>query len=283
MASPTTTFRLTPRDRRYLEDLADELLCSRADVLRLGMAELRRDRPLRRQIRADNLARAFLQSLRTQYGPNAVLELSEGPEDPSWKLAGEPLDSSSLDVIVRPQGEQFVMDLIDVRQGVGIYNVQVWGDEDDVRHAVVPLSELWVHSAHALIGEPTTHMTYDGRTVVEIEEEDGPPRMIVLDHKGNSEPIKDPGLELPVAVEESAPTPSVGIGVRRESKAGPHLGRGWGGRWHLTEDLDVNRQVVVDALATLIKKTENGELDGILDFRAERNQLVPREGGGTAG
>jgi hypothetical protein len=239
--------------------------------------------PLRRQIRADNLARAFLQSLRTQYGANAVLELIDGPGDPHWHLAGEPLDTSYLDVIVRPQGEHFVMDLIDVQDGVGIYNAQLWEDQDEVRHAMVPLSALWVYTSHALIGEPTTHMTYDGRTVVEIEEEDGPPRVIVLDHEGNSEPVKNPGLELPVAAEEHATTPSVGIGVRRDSKAGPHQGRGWGGKWELTEDLDENRQVVVDALRDLIAKTEKGELDSILALGGEGSRPTAGEAQTSAG
>ena len=258
------------------------MLCSRTDVLRLGVAQLRRDPPLRRQIRADNLARTFLQSLRTQYGDNAVLELTDGPEDPNWKLAGEPLDTRHIDAVVREQGQQYVMDLIDVEHGVGIYNAQAWDDNGDERHLVVSLSELWVHSAHAFIGEPKTRMTYDGRTVVEIEEEDSEPRVIVLDHQGNSRPIDQPYMELPTAAEADESLPSVGIGIRRESKAGPHLGRGWGGKWPLTNDLEGNRQAVVDTLKNLIRMTEQGKLDSILDLDADRRRPVPRETGETA-
>ena len=69
MPTPTTTFRLTSRERAQLDRLADRLVCSRTDVLRYGMAVLREDDSgLINQIRADNLARAFLKSLITQYG-----------------------------------------------------------------------------------------------------------------------------------------------------------------------------------------------------------------------
>lgn len=52
------------------------------------MAALRRDdTDLVNHIRADNLARAFLESLMTQYGENAVIERADGPKDPHWRLA----------------------------------------------------------------------------------------------------------------------------------------------------------------------------------------------------
>ncbi len=263
MASSTTTFRLSSRDRGHLDRLADELLCSRTDVVRLGMAALRENRPLRRQIRADNLARAFLQSLRTQYGEKAVIEFVDGPDDPNWYLAGEPLDSDVADVVVRQQGDLFVMDLIDKANGVGIYNVQAWENADEMRHAVVPLRDLWVYSAHAMIGEPKTHATIDGRTVVEIEEDDGSVRQLALDNNGDSRQL-EPSMDVPFA-DVRGTDPSVGIGVRRESKDGPHLGRGVGGKWHLTGDLERDRAAVIASLNQLIDQTERGELDGILD------------------
>jgi hypothetical protein len=261
MTTPTTTFRLTSRERAQLDRLADELVCSRTDVLRYGMSALRKDRSGSvGQIRADNLARAFLKSLITQYGENAVLELKDGPDDPQWRLAGEPLDTEAVDAIVRRQGDRFVMDIVDKATGVGIHNVQSWEDEAGYRHAVVPLRDLWVYSSTRVSGEPKTRQLYDGRTVVQIQEDDGSFRHVAIDDQGNSSPL-EPG-DVPAAFPELPP--SVGVGVRRESKLGPHLGRGYGGKWELTGELDEDRAGVVGALRGLIDLVERGDLDDIL-------------------
>jgi hypothetical protein len=261
MPSPTTTFRLTDRDRRQLDRLADELVCSRSDVLRHGMAALRDNRQLRRQVKADNLARAFLKSLRTEYGDNATLELVEGPEDAGWRLAGEPLDREAVDVIIERQGDRWVLDLVDKATGVGIHNVMSWTDEDGYRHAVVPLRELWVYSSQGAIGEPKTRQVHDGRTVVQIEEDDGSLRHLVIDDQGNSAPLVD--TDVPLAAFDQ-PEPSIGIGVRRESSLGPHLGRGVGGKWVLTGDLDDDRAALEQSLEQLLKQVRRGDLDEIL-------------------
>lgn len=263
MASPTTTFRLTDRDRLQLSRLADELLCKRTDVLRLGMAALRESRPLRRQIKADNLARSFLQSLRAEYGEDAVIERVDGPGDLEWRLGGAPLDPSVVKVALTHRGERIVMDLIQPATGVGIHNVDSFENDQDARHAVVRLRDLWVHSAYAVIGEPTTRRTHDGRTIVSISEDDGSVRQLILDSEGRSQPL-DPAVDAPIA-DLDDPDPSVGIGVRRESKNGPHLGRGIGGQWKLTGDVEQDRAAVVDTLEQLIERTKRGELDGILN------------------
>jgi hypothetical protein len=197
MASPTTTFRLSSADRRVLDQLADELVCSRTDVLRLGMAALQGDPRLRRHIRAENVARAFLKSLRTQYGDDAVLELVDGPDAPEWKLAGEPIDRTVIDVHVDRVGDRRVMSLLDPVSGVGISNVMRWTDADGAHHAVISLDRLWVQSRTDLVAEPKTRQLYDGRTVVQIAEDDGTLKHIVLDHEGNAH-LLDPG-EVPAA------------------------------------------------------------------------------------
>jgi hypothetical protein len=185
--SSTTTFRLSDSDRRLIEKLTEELVCSRTDVLRLGMDALRRDADLRSQIRAENLARAFLTNLRTQYGENAVLELVDGPDDPDWKLAGEPIDSAVINVDVKRVGDRFVMNLIDPTTSVGIHNASSWTEADGSRHVVVPLAWLWVHSSTGKIAsEPKTRQLYDGRTVVQIAEDDGSIKYFALDNDGNS-------------------------------------------------------------------------------------------------
>ena len=262
MPTPTTTFRLTSRERAQLDRLADRLVCSRTDVLRYGMAVLREDDAgLLNQIRADNLARAFLKSLITQYGEKAVIELKDGPADQHWRLAGEPLDREALDVIVRRQGDRFVMDLVDKATGVAVHNVQSWEDEDGFRHAVVPLRDLWVYSSMRVSSEPTTRQLFDGRTVVQFQEDDGSLRRLAIDDQGNSSPVHPE--DVPAATFPEEP-PSVGVGVRRESKLGPHLGRGFGGKWVLTGDIDEDRTAVILTLKKLIDQVERGDLDDIL-------------------
>jgi hypothetical protein len=237
------------------------------------MAALRRDESgLTRQIRADNLARAFLKGLITQYGENAALELVDGPEDPHWRLAGEPLDTKFIDVSVERQGDRFVMDLVSRATGVAIHNVQSWDDAEGFRHAVVPLRELWVYSSVAIGSEPSTRQLFDGRTLVQIEEDDGSLRHLTIDNEGNSAPVSR--SELPAAAFPEL-TPSIGVGVRRESEHGPHVGRGMGGKWDLTGDLETDREVVVSALQQLIERAERGELDEILAFRAKASEGSP--------
>lgn len=265
MVTPTTTVRLTEVDRARLQRLADELVCSRADALRLGMAALFINKPLRRQIRADNLAIAFLQSLRTQYGPNAVIELVDGPEDPQWQLAGKPLGETIVDVVERRQGDRWVLDLIDRSNGVVIRNALSWEDEDGHRHAVVALKDLWVHVQHRVTSEPRTRRTLDGRTVLELTEDDGTSRLLVIDDQGNSRPV-DAGTDTAIALPSAEPPPvSNGVGVRRESVHGPHVGRGYGGTLELTGDLDRDRSDLVTVLRQLIDRAEQGELDDLLD------------------
>lgn len=196
MAS-TTTFRFGDRDRQRLERLAEELVCSRTDVLRVGLAALVRDPALRKQVRAENVARAFLKSLITQYGEKAVLELVDGADDPRWKLAGEPIDPQIVDVEVHRAGDHWVMNLIDPASGVGISNAYSWSDAEGSRHAVVPLKSLWLHSQSNVHIEPKARQLYDGRTIVQIEEDDGTLKHLVLDHEGNSRLLRDD--EVPIA------------------------------------------------------------------------------------
>jgi hypothetical protein len=262
MTTPTTTFRLTSGERVQLDRLADELVCSRTDVLRYGMAALRDDESgLLGQIRADNLARSFLKSLITQYGEDAVIELSDGPEDPHWRLAGEPLDDEMLGVIVRRQGDRFVMDLVAKATGVGIHNVQSWDEEDGSSHVTVRLRDLWVYSSTRVSSESKTRQLVDGRTVVQFQEDDGSVRQLAIDNQGNSSSV-DPA-DVPAAAFREL-QPSVGIGIRRESEHGPHLGPGYGGKLDLTGEIKKDRAAVVEALQQLIDRAERGDFDDIL-------------------
>lgn len=197
MVTPTTTFRLTTADRRRLDRLADELVCSKSDVLRLGMAMVARDPELQSQVRAGNVARAFLKSLRTQYGANAILELVEGRDGDDWVLAGEPLNRTVVDLEVREVDDRYVLHLLDPLTGVAIENAHSWVAGDGRKHAAVSLEQLWVHSAFPTGDEPKTRQLVDGRTVVQIDDGEGAFRHIVLDQHGNSHRL-EPG-EVPVA------------------------------------------------------------------------------------
>jgi hypothetical protein len=191
MVTRTTTFRLTIADRKRLDRLADELVCSKSDVLRLGMAMLARDPALQARVRAGNVARAFLKSLRTQYGTNAILELVEGRNGDDWVLAGEPLDRSVVDVEVHEVDDRYVLHLLDPSTGVAISNVHSWVGQDGRQRATVSLEHLWVHSEFPTSEEPRTRQLADGRTVVQIDDGDGTFRHIVLDQQGNSHRLKE--------------------------------------------------------------------------------------------
>lgn len=70
------------------------------------------------------------------------------------------------------------------------------------------------------------------------------------------------------------PVPSVGVGIRRESVAGPHLGAGWGGQIRLTEDVEHNRREVVWALERLIESTKAGRFDELFTLKDEERDIV---------
>lgn len=70
------------------------------------------------------------------------------------------------------------------------------------------------------------------------------------------------------------PVPSVGVGIRRESVAGPHLGAGWGGQIRLTEEVENNRREVVWALERLIDGTKAGRFDELLTLSDEERDIL---------
>jgi len=70
------------------------------------------------------------------------------------------------------------------------------------------------------------------------------------------------------------PVPSIGIGIRRESVVGPHIGAGFGAQVRLTGDLDHNRSEVIVALTKLLEQTERGDFDGVLELSDEELSIV---------
>jgi hypothetical protein len=80
---------------------------------------------------------------------------------------------------------------------VGISNAYSWTDTKGGEDAVVPLKSLWLYSQSKVHIEPKARQLYDGRTVVQIEEDDGSLKHMVLDHEGNSRLLRDD--EAPVA------------------------------------------------------------------------------------
>jgi hypothetical protein len=173
-------------------------------------------------------------------------------------------------VVVRQQGDRFVMDLVAEAMGVGIQNVQTWKDEDGYRHAVVPLRDLWVYSSTKVSSEARTSQLYDGRTVVQFQEDDGSFRELAIDNQGNSSPVKTE--DVPAAALREL-EPSVGVGIRRESEHGPHLGRGYGGKWELTSRIETDRAGVVGALKELIELIESGGAEDILRTVDQRDAV----------
>lgn len=70
------------------------------------------------------------------------------------------------------------------------------------------------------------------------------------------------------------PHPSAGVGLRRESTFGPHLGRGAGVAVRLTGDLDADREHVLSKIEDLAEKVRSGKLDDVLTLSAEEHDVV---------
>lgn len=119
-----------------------------------------------------------------------MLELFDAASDPKWKLAGEPIDPGIVDVHVHRVGDRHVMSLLDPQSGVGIER-----DDVDRRRRRLSRSGIAGPSVGAVTHRPghraSTRQLYDGRIVVQISEDDGMLKHIVLDHEGNSR-VLDP-------------------------------------------------------------------------------------------
>lgn len=135
--------------------------------------------------------------------------------------------------------------------------------QDERARAIVEVSRLGVpRSAVAKLAGLTR-----GR-IQQILEEAG-------EAGATGEDWKDPELRrLVEAGIASRPTPSAGIGLRRESTFGPHLGRGAGVAVPLRGDVDENRERVISMLEQLLEKVRSGSLDHFLTLTDEEREVV---------
>jgi hypothetical protein len=187
MATATSAFRLTERDRRHLDWLVEETLLSRTDVIRLGLAELRRNPVLCRQIRAQQRAVAFVARLRASHGDHAQLALEVGPDHPhpNPRIDDAPINPFEIRVLVRYENDHAFVDLVDPSDGIGIRNAY-WTDANDGKSVRIPLKAVDLYRRFAPAEEPRTYNLDDGRTVVAIPQDDGGVKQLVLDAQGNS-------------------------------------------------------------------------------------------------
>jgi hypothetical protein len=70
------------------------------------------------------------------------------------------------------------------------------------------------------------------------------------------------------------PIPSIGVGLRRESPLGPHVGRGYGTAVRLTGDREQDRAQVVEVLERLAERARSGDLDEALLLTTEERELI---------
>jgi hypothetical protein len=85
----------------------------------------------------------------------------------------------------------------------------------------------------------------------------------------------DPELRgLVEAAIAARPIPSAGVGLRRESTRGPHVGRGAGVAIRLTGDLDKDRDDIVSKIEQLLGEVRSGNLDYLLALTEEELDLV---------
>jgi hypothetical protein len=86
---------------------------------------------------------------------------------------------------------------------------------------------------------------------------------------------KDPELRRLVAERIAArPIPSAGIGLRRESVSGPHLGPGAGLMVRLTGDLEDDRGRLIEIARNLAVQLESGELDHLLTLTEDEREVM---------
>lgn len=96
----------------------------------------------------------------------------------------------------------------------------------------------------------------------------------ILDQAGETgatgEDWNDPDLRrLVKAAIAARPIPSAGIGLRRESTLGPHVGRGAGVAVRLTGDLDRDRDDVISMVEQLLDEVRSRNLDYLLFLTKE--------------
>lgn len=144
MPTRSVSFRPGPHELRALEGLADELKCSRSDVLRYGLFALTQDEALRSEIGAANAAHVFIQRLRDAYGDRAQLQIAfePGTEETTPLISGEPVHDARVQ---RRDGDDLVhLDLVDLETGVAIRNFYVVDQDEmvDTTH-IVPLRLIW--------------------------------------------------------------------------------------------------------------------------------------------
>ncbi len=101
----------------------------------------------------------------------------------------------------------------------------------------------------------------------------------ILDQAGatgaSGEDWNDPELRhLVEAAIAARPIPSAGIGLRRESALGPHIGRGAGVAVPLTGDLDEDRDHVISVIERLLDEVRSGKWDQLLSLRDEELEVV---------
>jgi hypothetical protein len=187
----TTTFRLTAADRRTLKRLEEELACTKADIVRLGLAALRRDPELRHRLRAERFAAAFLSRLKDELGTHAQLRVrmdEHGNVVTEWMATRRrgPAAETEVEVNVREQGDLHFVDLIDPRTGVGIRNAY-WSEARDF---CFPISAVNFRRT-APLDEPEARRLPDGRTAITVTQDDGTIAHYVLGPDGQSHLLHD--------------------------------------------------------------------------------------------
>jgi hypothetical protein len=101
----------------------------------------------------------------------------------------------------------------------------------------------------------------------------------ILDEAGEAgaagDAWEDPELRRMVQAWIAArPIPSAGIGLRRESVAGPHIGPGAGLMVRLTGDLEKDREDLIAIARHLVERLETGELDELVTLTDEELEVV---------
>jgi len=168
----TTTFRLRPTELKQLTDLAEEMSCSKTDVLRLGLQELAsKDESWRRARKAESKAYAFIDRLKSEFGPLSRADFEFGADrSVRLRIDGEEPDG------VRAEFRDFGKGVL----GVDVIDATEDGDPDQIGVAGVqalPAESIdsgEITSISTPIGALYPRRGPDGEFTVQREGEDFP-------------------------------------------------------------------------------------------------------------
>jgi len=166
----TTTFRLRPKELKQIADLAEDMECSKTDVVRLGLQELqKKDQEWRRARKAESKAYAFIDRINSEFEPRSRAEFLFS-SDRSVRLLIDGEEPEGIRIELRDFGNGVLgVDLIDATEEgdadqIGVVGVRSVGAEH-IDSGEITSIETPIFTLYPRLGP-------DGEPTMEREDED---------------------------------------------------------------------------------------------------------------